>query len=202
MKKIIINLCVIVLIVSSACKENASKTSDHHQNTNHDVQNNTSNKNQNNINTSNEDAELVTQLKHYLNSEFLTEGDRRAITDDQRKFQFQKIDLNDDGKDEIFVKFGTTYFCGTGGCTVLLLSHDLKLITKFSPTGTLYVETTTKNGWRTLATQSENDWKQLIYQDGTYPSNPTVVASETIAPDNDANILFDPEQTNSQTFTF
>ena len=52
-----------------------------------------------------------------------------AMTDSDRKFQMYKIDLNKDGKQEIFVRFLTPYFCGTGGCNFLLLDHEGEIIT-------------------------------------------------------------------------
>ena len=148
------------------------------------------------------DDELADKIKYYLNTDFLTEGDLRAISEDQRKFQLYKVDLNGDGNDEVFVNFMTTYFCGTGGCTVLLLNSDLGLITRFSPVRTLYVEDAFKNGWKVLMTESEQKWRKLIYENSTYPSNPSVVEATNDTPGQQAEKLFDSDYQKSKTYDF
>jgi hypothetical protein len=45
---------------------------------------------------------------------------RRAAFDDT-------FDLNNDGKKEIFVALVSPYFCGSGGCTLLILNPDFTL---------------------------------------------------------------------------
>lgn len=148
------------------------------------------------------DDELAEKVKNYLITEFLTDGDLRAIKEDQRKFQLYKIDLNNDGNDEVFVNFMNSYFCGTGGCTVLLLDSDLELITRLSPTRTLYVEKILENGWSVLFTETEGNWKKLIYKNGTYPSNPTMVETTNELPSDQAQIMFDEESSKLKTYTF
>ena len=148
------------------------------------------------------DDALADKIKKYLVSEYLSEGDLRAIQDEQRIFQLYKTDLNEDGKDEVFVNFGTPYFCGSGGCTVLLLSSDLKLITNFSPTQTLYVEDATENNWKVLLTEAEGSWRKLVFKNNTYPSNPTLVEKSEIAPKDTAQNLFNGDGSDAKTYTF
>ena len=148
------------------------------------------------------DDELVDKIRYYLNTEFLTEGDLGAISEEQKKFQIYKVDLNGDGNDEVFVNFMTTYFCGTGGCTVLLLSSDLDLITRFSPIRTLYVEETLENGWKVLLTESEGTWRKLIYENATYPSNPSIVQATNDTPTEQAEVLFDADYSQPETYNF
>lgn len=148
------------------------------------------------------DDELANKIKHYITDKFLTEGDIRAITEEQRKFQLYAIDLNNDGNEEVFVKFLTPYFCGTGGCTVLLLNSNLELITRFSPTQTLYVEKRTENSWSVLLTQAEGSWRKLIYENVTYPSNPTMVKPTDEQPSDDAEKLFDENAGKQKTYSF
>ncbi|MFD1079553.1 DUF6624 domain-containing protein, partial [Longispora fulva] len=64
---------------------------------------------------------LAKRIRNYLTSEYLTANDLEIITQEQRKFQLFQIDLNNDGEKEVFVNFITPYFCGSGGCTILLL---------------------------------------------------------------------------------
>lgn len=204
MHKLIASFSFVTLLAFSACKQ---QTAPEHQNDameHRDTQEDftvPSNKDQDTTAGIDDDA-LANQIKNYLTTEFLTEGDLRTIQADQRKFQFHTIDLNNNGDEEIFVNFGTTYFCGTGGCTVLLLNKNMELITKFSPVRTLFVEAITANGWRILSTQAQDSWKALTYENGTYPSNPTVVEKNAAAPKNDAIKFFDQDQPPSKIYTF
>ena len=43
--------------------------------------------------------------KAFLTTQYLNEGDLRAIDPQDRKFSYQQIDLNNDGKKETFVDF-------------------------------------------------------------------------------------------------
>lgn len=147
---------------------------------------------------------LAIEIKNYITTKFLKEDDLKLITEDQRKFQFYQIDMNNDGENEIFVNFITSYFCGSGGCTVLLLNNKLKLITKFTVTKTpLFVEQTMKNGWRILLTKSEGELKELIYNNGTYPSNPSIIEKALYdAPSGHAEIMFDINFSKPKTYNF
>lgn len=149
----------------------------------------------------NVDDNLANKVKEYITTKFLTEADLRAISKEDRHFQLYKSDLNNDGSEEIFVNFGTSYFCGTGGCTVLLLNSQLELITKFSPTQTLYISDEIVNGWAILLTNAEGDWKKLIYEGGTYPTNPTMVEEITDLPGNTIK-TFDEDSNKQNTYSF
>lgn len=148
------------------------------------------------------DDELANKLKKYITSDFLEEGDLKAIKEEQRKFQFYKIDLNNDGKEEVFVNFISSYFCGTGGCTVLLLDSNLELINRFSPTQTLYIEETVQNDWKVIFTKAEGKWRKLIYENGFYPTNPTIVEEVEETPSEEATIMFNDDNSNAKTYTF
>jgi len=149
-------------------------------------------------------AELATKIKNYIAKDLLTKKDLELIPADQRKFQFYQIDMNNDGKKEIFVNLISPYFCGSGGCTVLLLNNQLKRITKFTVTRTpLWAEQTIKNGWRILLTKSDGELKEMIYKNGTYPSNPSVVKKAPYdAASGNAEIMFDPNFSNAKTYNF
>lgn len=204
MHKYIASFCFLILLASSACKQQTNPKSQSESMERSAPQEDTtvSSDQDQELTASTDDDALATQITEYLTTKFLTEGDLRAIQDDQRQFQFRKIDLNNDGDEEIFINFGTPYFCGTGGCTVLLLNKKMELITKFSPLKTLVVETTTENGWRVLTTQTQDGWKALAYQNGSYPSNPTVIEKNAAAPKSDADKVFDQDQALSKTYTF
>lgn len=131
------------------------------------------------------------KIAHYIANDYLTPGDLKAIPMSERKFRYQQIDLNTDGKMEVFVSFYTPYFCGTGGCTVLLLDDQLKPITKFTVTNPpLFAEQETTDGWKTLLVQDRDGWKQLAYKNGKYPSNPSVLPASSKEPSDYAQGIF------------
>lgn len=155
------------------------------------------------VNMHDDRAELVEKVKAYITKEYLTEADLRAISEDDRKFQLQEIDLNNNGKNEIFVNFMTPYFCGTGGCSILLLNDKIEPITKFTVTRTpIYAEENVENGWRVLLTQSEGKWRKLIYKDESYPTNPSMVETTKEAASNDAEVIFGEGNENMKTYSF
>ena len=131
------------------------------------------------------------KIAHYIANEYLTPGDLKAITMSERKFRYQQIDLNGDGKMEVFVSFYTPYFCGTGGCTMLLLNDHLKPITKFTVTRPpIYADPEMKNGWKILYFQNGNAWKALIFENGKYPSNPSILPDSIKKPSDKAEGIF------------
>lgn len=100
------------------------------------------------------------------------------------------------------MNFITPYFCGTGGCTILLLDSDLKLISTFSPTKTLYVEEEMINGWRVILTKYDGKWRKMVFLDDTYPPNPTVVESTKEFPGENTEIMFDEKFSMPKTYDF
>lgn len=203
MKKNVILLPLIVIgLVFQSCQNGKSKNSDAVK---QEQIKNTFEKEattDSGVDTNTIDDPLAEKIKTYLNETFLTEGDKRAISEAQRKFQYDKVDLNNDGEEEVFVNLPSSYFCGTGGCTILLLDHKLDLITRFSPTRTLYVQNKTQNGWQVLATKTEGKWRNLIYKNGAYPSNPTLLKTADAAPSANAQILFNEDANNIKTYRF
>ncbi|MFT3912418.1 MAG: hypothetical protein QM737_23525 [Ferruginibacter sp.] len=136
---------------------------------------------------------LALKIKTYIITKLLDSNDLRTITAEERKFQLYQTDLDNDGRNEVFVNFITGYFCGTGGCSILLLDSDLKRITKFSAMNVpLFIEQTNKTGWKHILVRSERALKELIYKNGTYPSNPSVLDNAPYdVPGNDVEVVFD-----------
>lgn len=145
--------------------------------------------------------ELANKVKNYLTTSYLTEADLKAIEVDQRKFQLYQIDLNNNGENEIFVNFVTPYFCGSGGCTVLLLDKNLSLINAFSPARTFYVEDKLENGYKVILTNTEGSWRKLIFKNGSYPKNPTLLETTSDTVSKTAEILFNNDG-NAKTYEF
>lgn len=136
-------------------------------------------------------SEVVLGVSNYIKNSFLTEADLKVIPSLDRQFRLYATDLNGDGKNEIFVSL-----VGSGGCTMLLLDSNYKLITKFTVMqGSIFVEPKTENDWKVLMVKSEGEWKYLVYADGTYPSNPSVVEkSKQDGPSGQAVVIFDEAQ--------
>ena len=97
----------------------------------------------------------------------------------------------------------SSYFCGTGGCTFLLLDRYAEIITKFTVMDApIYVSKAKTNGWRNLMIKSEGKFKKLVFDGKSYPSNPSVVADSKIQPNSSFEILFDDKNLPSKTYTF
>jgi hypothetical protein len=119
-------------------------------------------------------AELV---RHTLVNDVFKK-DLPLINKAERTFIFEEIDLNGDGKKEIFVGFRGSYYCGSGGCTALLLSHKGKLITRFTVTEyPIVVRPATTKGWRDLLIGSSGakPAMHIVKWNGKiYPGNPSL----------------------------
>lgn len=131
------------------------------------------------------------KIAHYIANDYLSAQDLKTIPMNERKFHYQAIDLNGDGKMEVFVGFSTPYFCGTGGCAMVLLDAHLKPISKFTVTRPpLYADAEMNNGWKTLYVKDGEQWKALRYENGTYPSNPSVLPDASKGPGEQAEGIF------------
>lgn len=149
------------------------------------------------------DQQTAANIKNFLVNDYLKD-DLSFLQAIDRKFQFYKIDLNGDGNNEIFVRFMSPYFCGSGGCTFLLLDKYGEVITRFSVTrAPIFVEPSKVNGWSLLLVKDSGVFKELTFQDGTYPSNPTVLPKAPYdAPSGHAQVMFHDELYVSKTFEF
>ena len=68
-----------------------------------------------------------------------------------------------------------SYFCGTGGCTILLLNSDGGLITTFTVTDyPIIVSNTITKNWKDLILYSNGKNHLMKFNGKTYPSNPSV----------------------------
>ncbi len=147
-----------------------------------------------------EAAEWITGL---LVDNYLKE-DMEYLEARDRKFQFFKVDLNEDGEEEYFIRFMSPWFCGTGGCSFYLLSHEGEMITSFTVMSEpVWVEPTKKNGWKILLVRDRGVLRELVYENGTYPPNPTVVDEAPYdAASGEALVMFDEQFGKAKTYTF
>ncbi len=111
----------------------------------------------------------------FLQKDLRDDLDKDLIDSNSRHFKLAQYDLNGDGKNEIFVALQGMYFCGSGGCTFLLLSNDGKLITRFTVTEyPIRIGNKETNGWKNLVLESRTKFHEMKYNGKSYPSNPSV----------------------------
>jgi len=145
---------------------------------------------------------LAERIKNVITTEYLQSNDFKVISPDGRKFTFQEVDFNNDGEKEIFVNLFTPYFCGTGGCSLILLNPNLEIINRFTATETpIYIDSKFENGWNVLIVNSKGNWKALISENGKYPSNPSVVKNSASKPDSNTIAVFKNDD-NSKIYNF
>jgi hypothetical protein len=117
----------------------------------------------------------------------LLKKDLPAMTAENRFFYYSAFDLNNDKKDEYFVGFSNSYFCGSGGCSGYILNNDGSLINKFTVTDfPIYVTTSSSDKFYDLIAVSGGKFHLLKLKNGKYPSNPSVqeVVKEEASRDN------------------
>ncbi|MFL5349111.1 MAG: hypothetical protein ACJ8AT_30290 [Hyalangium sp.] len=118
-------------------------------------------------------AEVRSGIESYL-KKYLRD-DLKVMSEDDRKYSYDTFDLNNDGRKEIFVALIGPYFCGSGGCTLLILNPDFTLNSRMTVVGDLPLQASSKttHGWRDLVIQSRGD-HLMKYNGKKYPSNPSI----------------------------
>jgi hypothetical protein len=101
------------------------------------------------------------------------------------------VDLRDDGRQEVIVYVTDQHFCGSGGCTALILAPEgssYRLVTGVTLARLpIRVLRTKSNGWHDLGIWVQGGGVQQGYEarlsfDGeTYPRNPSVPPASRIA---------------------
>jgi predicted small lipoprotein YifL len=141
-------------------------------------------------------------ITNYLLNDFLKK-DIDAIPSQDRKFQFFKIDLNGDNKEEYIVRLLGSYFCGSGGCTFLVLDREANLITKFTVTDApLYVSSDKENNWSVLYLMSGGKLRKIVHNKKSYPSNPSVIDATDYIPGEKEIAVFDDVKSPAKTYTY
>lgn len=125
--------------------------------------------------TSQRDADLKSFLRNFV-------GNPSVGENGTTKYAAAFVDLNGDGKAEAIVYLWDGGWCGSGGCTALILtSNDSKyrVLTKITVTRLpIRVLTTKTNGWRDLAVfvaggGVKAGYARLAFDGKKYPGNPT-----------------------------
>jgi hypothetical protein len=140
----------------------------------------------------NSNEETAEKISAFLKN--ILKDDLAAMIEDQREFQYEEVDLNNDGIKEYLVGFKNSYFCGSGGCTYYLMQNNGIIITIFTVAETPFIAMVSSktNGWRDLLVKSNGSLRQLKFDGKTYPSNPSIEKEFVEIPDDDAyRLLWD-----------
>lgn len=122
-------------------------------------------------------------VKLRLTKMFKDDLSKNLIEEQSRKFKLFEHNINEDPKKEIFVGLTGSFFCGSGGCTVLLLNSEGELITKFTVTEyPLLIANTNTKGWNDLILHSQGQNHIIKFNGKTYPSNPSIQPVYSQAP--------------------
>jgi hypothetical protein len=102
-----------------------------------------------------------------------------TVQGEDRKFIYNSVDLNDDGKNEYLVGLVGSYFCGSGGCSMLVLNSSYGVNTKMTVVGfPVYVgppasKEVTK-GYSNLYVYSKGKGNvKMAWNGSKYPTNPS-----------------------------
>ncbi|WP_166920031.1 hypothetical protein [Flavobacterium poyangense] len=105
----------------------------------------------------------------------LLKKDLNVMTKEDRFFYYDAFDLNNDKKNEYFVGFSNSYFCGSGGCSGYILNNDGSVITYFTVTNyPIVTASTSSEKFQDLIVSSGNAVHLVKMKNGKYPSNPSV----------------------------
>jgi len=148
------------------------------------------------------DEDIAAQISDKLVKVLLAE-DIEFMTPDQRKFRYAIADLNDDGNREYLVEFRNSYFCGSGGCTYMLLDSNFDLITRFTVSDSPFIISDNRSsGWRDLIIPEGGSYHVMKFDGNTYPSNPSVEPEVMLDAMADSIRLLDEESGELKEFTF
>lgn len=153
--------------------------------------------------------ETAKKIRKFLFDKHKKDISKGLLTENERKFSFYAVDLNEDAKNEYFIKLN---FCGTGGCSFYLLNNDFTVNTYFTVTEPPIFRTSTiTNGWHDLILfgdyNQENGVENYIHlkysaTKGKYPSNPSLLKKSKIAPNGHDFVMWHDNFSMAKTFIF
>jgi hypothetical protein len=124
--------------------------------------------------TASEERALRTFLQGYAG-----DSDEKKTT----RYDSAFVDLNSDGAREVIVLLSGNGWCGSGGCTMLVLTPEAstyRIVTKITVTRSpIRVLKSTSNGWRDISVQVRGGGilpgheAELRFDGTSYPTNPS-----------------------------
>lgn len=102
------------------------------------------------------------------------------VPENSRHFIYNAIDLNNDGKDEYLVELIGGEWCGSGGCTVLILDRNFKLNTRMTVVNDpIYIgapgsKEVTKGYSNIYIQNKDGSVAKMAWNGKKYPTNPSV----------------------------
>lgn len=122
--------------------------------------------------------------------------DIKDLTENDRRFMYSEVDVNGDGSNETLVMMQSPYYCGTGGCTLILLNSLYKPITKFSVSDEpVMISSGMSNEWNDIVITSDGAQHVMKYNGNTYPTNPSVAPEFKDGDGEAVQVKFSPVQT-------
>lgn len=124
------------------------------------------------------ETERDIKLERALVKELALEKD-----EDNVRYYYNKVDLNEDGKPEIFAYLVGSPVCGTGGCSAVIFKQENEqytVLSKFTLVNNPVIISNSKTkGYRDIIMHVSGggieSFSALIRYDGTtYPSNPSI----------------------------
>lgn len=118
-------------------------------------------------------------------SRAVAEAVRESDSQSAPPYRFALTDLDGDGRDDAIVLLDSAEWCGSGGCTMLLLrgtADGFRLVSRATVTRPpVRVLDERRHGWRTLVVHSGREERRLRFDGRHYPGNPSVEPVATAA---------------------
>lgn len=104
----------------------------------------------------------------------VTKATQQAAPDYRHAF----VDLNDDGVDDAIVLLQGMAWCGSGGCTMLVLQgqkQGYKLISRSTVTNApIRISQSTSHAWQNIIVHSDGGNRLMQFSGRQYPLNPSM----------------------------
>ncbi|MGH9639127.1 MAG: hypothetical protein ACRD3Y_03640 [Bryobacteraceae bacterium] len=145
------------------------------------------------------DASLKTFLQNYLRDQ--------QFPGDQTRFSFAFVDLNGGGARQAIVYLTGSFWCGSGGCTALILDREgatYRVVTRLTVTRPpIYVLKSMTDGWHDIAVFVAgggilNGYEaRLSFNRRRYSGNPTIAPANPITGKVDGTMVISPHDNGS-----
>ena len=118
-----------------------------------------------------------------LQDKYKSDLEKNLIDSLSRKFIFFEYDLNGDSKKEIFIGLTGPYFCGSGGCSIMLVDNQGNEITNFTVSEyPVVIDNNKSKEWNDLFILSNGKYHIMKFDGKKYPSNPSVQTELNLIP--------------------